>query len=355
MEDQGIRPVIFGCSGPILSVEERAFFERAKPLGFILFERNCMDPNQVRALVSQLRECVSHEPCILIDQEGGRVARLKPPHWHTYSPAHVFGDMAQDDLDKAVWCTQANAYLQAQELKELGITVNCSPVVDLSHPGAHNVIGDRAFSAHVETVVRLSEAAIQGYLAGGIIPMIKHLPGHGRAQVDSHESLPIVTEDAETLSQTDAAAFRFLVALLEERAHHIWGMTAHIVYEAFDKAACATHSFPVIQSLIRDYIGFRSFLVSDCLTMKALSGSFFDRAERALKAGCDAVLHCNGNLNEMLEFLPIAPLLSSVVLSAYTAPLPQQTLFGGMSIQEIRHQLDRYLHEEPIRFHRRAL
>lgn len=288
-----IRSVILGCRGPVPSEAERRFFAQSDPLGFILFSRNCESPEQVRALVAELRASVGRQDApVLIDQEGGRVVRLRLAHWRAAAPAAVFGDIALRDREKARRAVWLNARLLAAGLSELGITVNCAPVLDLRLPGAHDVIGDRAFGSEPGLVADLGRAYSDGLLAGGAFPVIKHLPGHGRARVDSHVTLPIVDAARQDLAATDFAPFRSL-------ADAPWGMTAHVVYTALDPERPATTSPVVISEVIRGAIGFDGVLVSDDLSMQALSGDMRARAAAALAAGCDVVLHCSGDMEEM--------------------------------------------------------
>ncbi len=287
--------VIFGCSGPALSEAEQRFFTEANPHGFILFARNCQTPDQIRRLVDDLRSSVArHDAPVLIDQEGGRVARLTPPHWRAAPAAALFGKLAETDPEKAARGAFINARLLAVELAELGIDVDCAPVLDLGHPGGDPVIGDRAFSNDPQIVGQLGKRACEGFIEGGILPVIKHIPGHGRALCDSHLALPVVDDSLETLDSTDFEAFRAL-------AHMPWAMTAHVVYSAIDPDHPATTSKIVIDEIIRRRIGFGGVLISDDLSMKALSGAMRSRAEDSLSAGCDLVLHCNGEMAEMEE------------------------------------------------------
>ena len=320
------KPVIFGCSGPSLTPEERDFFKRSHPLGFILFSRNCQTPSQIRDLISQLRECVPHKTIpILIDQEGGRVARLRPPYWRDYPPYSVFGKLFKDNPEKAIWATKINSFILAQELRELGITVNCAPVADLTLPGSHPIISDRSFSQDPLTVITLCLAVMEGFKVAGITPILKHLPGHGHATVDSHEELPFVALPLDHLCATDFSVFQQVCAHFSLSPSFYWGMTAHIVFSKID-SFCTTHSPIIIDSIIRNHIGFKGFLVSDCLTMKALTGSYGQRAADALKAGCNAVLHCSGNLEEMIDVISALPPLSfeSEELLKQSVSLPKE-------------------------------
>ncbi len=287
------RAIIFGCSGPALLAEERRFFARADPLGFILFARNCETAEQIRALVADLRGSVRRENApVLIDQEGGRVARLKPPHWRAAPAAAVFGALAGRDPDKAAEAAYLNARLIAAELHDLGITVNCAPVLDLPAAGSHRVIGERAYCDRPEVAARLGRRACDGFLDGGVLPVLKHIPGHGRATADSHQELPVVEATRADLEALDFKPFR-------ELADMPWAMTAHVVYEAFDSKNPATLSPTVIAEVIRGDIGFDGILISDDLSMKALSGDMAERSRSSLDAGCDLVLHCNGVIAEM--------------------------------------------------------
>lgn len=298
------RAVIFGLSGPTLLNEERDFFKRVQPLGFILFERNIKSPDQVRTLIHQLKATVDHSDVpILIDQEGGRVSRLKPPHWRNAPAATVFGIIAEDDPKTAAQCARDNAWLMGRELQDLGVTVNCAPCCDLHHISAHPVIGDRAFAHAPEVVATLAMQTMHGLLEAGITPVIKHLPGHGRANADTHESFAIVRTSRQELMDTDFRAFRLALDYMNLMLPHFnpWGMTAHVTYADIDSDNAATQSSTIVDGVIRGSIGFKGFLVSDCITMKALGGSLSQRAQRSLDAGCDAVLHCSGNLTEMIE------------------------------------------------------
>ena len=286
---------IYGCGGRTLSTAERDFFRDARPWGFILFARNIEDPDQVRALVASLRETVGDARApVLIDQEGGRVARLGPPHWHARAPAARFGAAYGRNAETAREATYLNARLIAHDLAELGINVDCLPVLDVPVAGAHDVIGDRAFAADPAIVIALGRAQIEGLMDGGVLPVMKHIPGHGRAQADSHLELPRVTVEVEALSAVDFVTFRSLDSCP-------MAMTAHVVYDSIDPQRPATTSPKVVRDVIRGEIGFDGLLMSDDLSMKALEGPLEVRARAALFAGCDVVLHCNGDMNEMKD------------------------------------------------------
>ncbi len=287
--------VIFGCSGLVLEAAERDFFRDVRPWGFILFGRNVRDREQVRALVAALRDTVGDPRApVLIDQEGGRVARLKPPEWHQRPPQARFGLLHSASPHTAAEAAYLNARLISADLSDLGINVDCLPVLDIPAPGAHDVIGDRAFASDPTTVIELGRAVIQGLMDGGVLPVMKHVPGHGRAGADTHLQLPHVTASAEELSATDFVTFRSLNTCP-------LAMTAHVVYDAIDPNRPATTSPRVIRDVIRGEIGYQGLLMTDDLSMEALSGPISARAKAALFAGCDVVLHCNGRMEEMKD------------------------------------------------------
>ena len=284
---------IYGCSGHRLTAEERAFFAETRPWGFILFRRNVDSPAQVKALVDELRDSVGRADApVLIDQEGGRVQRLGPPHWPKYPPGSAYLK-AVNDLMAARELVRLGARLIAHDLRELGITVDCVPVLDVPVPGAHDIIGDRAYAQDPATVTQLGRAAAEGLLAGGVLPIIKHIPGHGRAFADSHHDLPVVETDLATLDAWDFAPFKALSDMP-------MAMTAHVVFTAVDAKRPATTSKKGIR-LMREHLGFSGLIMSDDLSMQALSGTLTERAEQSLKAGCDVILHCNGDLGEMRQ------------------------------------------------------
>lgn len=279
--------IILDCTGPTLEPEEKRFFAELNPYGFILFARHCVSPEQIQALVADLRAAVGRHAPVLIDQEGGRVARLRPPQWRA-SPAA--GSMAALGADAAE-AIYTNSRLMAAELLGLGIDVDCAPVADLPVPGAHGIIGDRAYGDSPEPIVRLAAECARGLMDGGVCPILKHIPGHGRATADSHEALPTVDTPLEVLRQTDFVPFRALAPSIP------MAMTAHVLYSAIDPARMATVS-PTVIRLIREELGFDGLLMSDDLSMKAMTGNLTERASAALAAGCDIALHCNGTLEE---------------------------------------------------------
>jgi beta-N-acetylhexosaminidase len=327
---------IYGCSGLGLTAEERAFFREAQPWGFILFARNVHDPEQVRALVSALRDAVGDADApVLIDQEGGRVARLRPPHWKARSPAKAFGDLYRRDPNAGREATYLNARAMADELAQLGIDVDCVPVLDVPVEGANDVIGDRAFARDPEIVAALGRVVMDAMLDGGVLPVIKHVPGHGRANADSHHALPRVSTSLEELRRIDFAPFRAL--------HDCpLAMTAHVVYEAVDPEHPATTSPNIIRGVIRGDIGFDGLLMSDDLSMNALSGTLAERARAALDAGCDMILHCNGRMEEMTAVAHEATALegessrrAAAAMSQLHAPKPFDAAAADARVAEL--------------------
>ena len=307
------RAFVAGCAGPELTDAERAFFRDADPLGFILFRRNVVSPDQVRHLTAALRECVGRADApVLIDQEGGRVQRMGPPHWPRYPAGRLYGRLADGDATRRRDLAVLGTRLIAADLRAVGITVDCLPVLDVPVPGAHDIIGDGAYADEPDGVAELGRAAAEGLLAGGVLPVVKHIPGHGRAGADSHEALPRVAASLAELRGRDFRPFRAAADLP-------LGMTAHVVYEAIDPDRPATLSPAVVADIIRGEIGFDGLLLTDDLSMKALSGRFRTRAEQALAAGCDVVLHCNGDLAEMRDVAEGATALGGASLRRWEA------------------------------------
>lgn len=309
-----VRAAIYGCTGPTLTDAERRFFADAEPWGFIIFAHNIETPAQVRALTSELCEVAGREAPVLIDQEGGRVARFRPPHWRPYPPGRLYGELYARSRELGLEAARLGSRLIATELNAAGVNVDCLPVLDVPVPGAHDVIGNRAYGTTPEPVIALGRAAAEGLLEGGVLPIIKHIPGHGRAGVDSHLSLPVVETDAKTLSATDFAPFQAL-------ADMPIAMTAHVVYAAIDADAPATTSRKVIGDIIRGVIGFDGFLMSDDVSMQALKGTIAERTRASLKAGCDIALHCNGKMDEVEAVAGEAPMLAGDALRRSTAAL----------------------------------
>lgn len=309
-----MRALILGCAGPELNRAERQFFIDTDPFGFILFQRNCESAEQIRMLTEDLRDCVGRHAPVLIDQEGGRVQRLKPPQWRAAPPASMFGELYAEDPVRAEQAARVNARLIAAELSACGVDVDCLPLLDVRQDGAHDVIGDRAFAYTPEIVSRLGRAQSEGLAAGGVAPVMKHIPGHGRAGVDSHHALPRVDTALTELTAIDFAPFKALRDLP-------MAMTAHVIYEALDPERVATVSPTVIGDIIRTEIGFDGLLMSDDISMKALADPLEISTARALEAGCDVVLHCNGDMAEMQTVAGAAPVLSGAALARAEAVL----------------------------------
>lgn len=287
-------PVILGCSALTLTQEEIQFFKEHKPYGFILFRRNIESPTQLKRLVDQLRDTVGWQCPILIDQEGGRVARLKPSHWPEFPSMKQLVDSADSNISDVTHVVSDNAYKLGQMLTQLGINVNCAPVCDLHIEGAHDIVGDRSFGSDPTFVAKCATAMCEGLQKAGVIPIIKHIPGHGRAHVDSHEDLPVVDAPLDVLEKTDFNVFKQMARSVKD----VWAMTAHITYTALDPDLPATIS-PSVIHYIREHIGFDGLLITDDLSMKALTGDLGELALKALEAGCDIALHCNGDMQEM--------------------------------------------------------
>jgi beta-N-acetylhexosaminidase len=305
---------ICGCRGLEFTPDEIAFLRESDPWGFILFKRNIGTPPQVQALTNHFRDIVGRHAPVLVDQEGGRVQRLGPPHWPSYPAASRFGEIYAVDPLGGLAAAKWAARLIADDLHRVGITVDCLPVVDVPQPGSHDVIGDRAYASQPEPVALLARAAMVGLMEGGVLPVVKHIPGHGRAHADSHLSLPIIDTPREDLVRSDFLPFAAL-------ADAPMAMTAHVVYSALDADAPATLSARVIQSVIREDIGFAGLLMSDDLSMNALAGSLGQRAGRAIAAGCDVALHCNGDLDEMQAVAADAGSLAGSALARADAAL----------------------------------
>ncbi len=286
--------VIFGCAGTTLSAAEKRFFRDADPLGFILFARNVDNPDQVRALVSDLRACIGRDDApVLIDQEGGRVARLRPPHWRGVPAPGVFSDLHSANPQAGLEAARLNARLIADDLYDLGIDVDCLPVLDVPQPDSHEFLRGRAAGHDVEQSIALGRATCEGLLTGAVMPVLKHIPGHGRATADSHHDLPRVEVSRADLEAIDFAPFRALRDIA-------WAMSAHVLYSALDATQPASTSALVIEQVIRGDMDYDGFLVSDDIGMNALSGDMGQRASACLNAGSDAVLHCNGDMDEMI-------------------------------------------------------
>ena len=315
-------PAIFGLAGATLSAEERSLFQRVNPLGFILFGRNVEQRDQLRALTDSLREVTGRDDLpILIDQEGGRVARLTPPEWLSWPPAATFAAAYKKDPELACQAARCNYEALGLELAEVGITVDCAPVLDVPQLGAHDIIGDRAFGDGVDSIVHLGAVALEGLAAAGVVGVIKHIPGHGRAGADSHLALPEVTASTEELA-IDLAPFQAL-------AYAPMAMTAHIRYPAWDNIHCATLSPTIIRSVIREQTGFDGLLMSDDLDMKALEGSIPELGLQAVQAGCDVALNCWGRYDDMCGLADSLPPASDDCRRRLDAAMTARTPFSG--------------------------
>jgi len=299
-----MQAAIYGLEGFALKDEERAFFREAEPAGFILFKRNCESPGQVLALTDSLRELSGRDDLpILIDQEGGRVARMKPPEWPAFPAAERFANLYQIAPQSAIEAVRANARALALMLRAAGVNVNALPLLDVRQEGASDIIGDRALGSEPMQVAALGRAVLDGMASAGVIGIVKHMPGHGRALVDSHKELPVVSASTEEL-EVDLEPF-------ERLSSAPMGMTAHVVYEAWDSEHPASLSPTVIRDIIRERIGFDGWLMSDDLGMEALKGDFATRAAGVVTAGCDVALHCSGKMEEMVAVASAAPAMSA--------------------------------------------
>jgi beta-N-acetylhexosaminidase len=328
------RAFITGVSGTVLTAAEREFIRAERPWGFILFKRNIEAPDQVSTLVGELRKCLSEADApVLIDQEGGRVARLGPPHWPVYPPGAVFG--ALYDLDPALGLNAArlSSRLIAADLIDLGISVDCLPLADVPVAGADAVIGNRAYGTEPAKVAAIARAVTEGLEQGGVLPVLKHIPGHGRAAADSHFRLPTVDTSKEELERTDFAAFQPLADLP-------MAMTAHVVFSALDPAHPATTSATIIRQVIRGVIGFQGLLMSDDVSMNALAGSIAERTRAIVNAGCDMVLHCNGKLDEMRDVARETPELAGEALDRARRALASRRAPAPFDRQAARAELE---------------
>ena len=325
-----VRAFITGLAGLTISASERAFLREAEPWGLIIFKRNISTPEQVSALVRSFRDIVSREAPVLVDQEGGRVQRLGPPHWPAYPPGARYSELYDRDPASGLAAARLGAPPDRQPTSTpLGIDVDCLPLADVPVPGSDNVIGDRAYGTEPGKVAAIAGAIAEGLLAGGVLPVLKHLPGHGRATADSHQRLPVVDTDRATLEATDFAAFRPLHDLP-------LGMTAHVVFSAIDPVQPATTSFTIVDQVIRGFIGFRGLLMSDDVSMGALSGTLAERSRASLAAGCDVVLHCNGNLAEMTQVAGAVPALAGEAAERAEAALMRRSAPDEFDVAEAR-------------------
>ena len=324
-----VRAFITGVSGTTLTPAERAFLRESQPWGLIVFTRNIGNPAQLSRLASSFRDAVGREAPVLVDQEGGRVQRLGPPHWPAYPPGAAYGHFYDRSPALGLKAAYLGARLIAADLRAVGIDVDCLPIADVPVAEADPIIGDRAYGTSAEKVSALARSVAEGLLAGGVLPVLKHIPGHGRATADSHHSLPVVDADLATLAATDFAAFQPLGDLP-------LGMTAHVVYTAIDPIAPATTSVTLVRDVIRGRLAFRGLLMSDDISMSALSGAIEDRARAAIAAGCDLILHCNGKLDEMQAVAAAVPLLAGEAAARSEAALARRGQGAGDDLAAVR-------------------
>jgi beta-N-acetylhexosaminidase len=330
------RAFITGISGLTLTADERDFLRAERPWGLILFKRNIETAAQVTALITELRESIdAPDAPVLVDQEGGRVQRFGPPHWPIYPPGAVFGTLYDIDRKLGLTAARLSARLIAADLIDLGVTVDCLPLADVPVAGADGVIGSRAYGTEPGKVAAIARAVTEGLEQGGVLPVLKHIPGHGRATADTHFKLPVVDTSKAELESTDFAAFQPLADLP-------MAMTAHVVFSALDPAQPATTSATIIEQVIRGSIGFQGLLMSDDVSMNALAGSIAERTRALLAAGCDMVLHCNGNLDEMREVARETPVLSGkalerakCALASRSSPQPFDRVAGRAELDEL--------------------
>jgi beta-N-acetylhexosaminidase len=325
------RAFITGLAGTRLSAEERQFLRKHQPFGLILFKRNIQDKAQVAGLVAEALRELAPQALVLVDQEGGRVQRFGPPHWPAYPPGAVFGKIYDRDPKLGMAAAWLGARLMASDLLPLGVNTDCVPLADVPVVGSDRVIGDRAYGETPAKVAAIAGAVADGLAAGGMLPVLKHIPGHGRANADSHLKLPVVDADRATLDAVDFAAFRPLKKLP-------LGMTAHVVFTAFDPVLPATTSPVMIREVIRGSVGFEGLLMGDDVSMGALSGSIGERARASLKAGCDLVLHCNGKMDEMLEVAAEAPELTGAALQRAQRALDARQQPAALDVEAARRE-----------------
>jgi len=324
-----LKAIIVDATGTELAAEERDLFAAEKPAGFILFKRNCVSRQQVADLVAAVREAVGRADLpVLIDQEGGTVARLRAPAFREYPAAKIFGELACEAAEQGIEATRMSAYLMALDLAEMGITVNCAPVVDVPAPDCHEFLsGSRTFSDSPDMVGKLGEAVCRGLLAGRVTPVMKHIPGHGRAKVDSHFSLPVVDAAPDILSTTDFKPFKYLAQTNMKTA--LWAMAAHVVYSQLDSDSAATVSARVTRDVIRRDMGFDGVLIADDISMKALGGTIEDRVARTMAAGMDVTMLCNASFEDRAKALAAAPKVSPAAAARLAEAERQRMAFDA--------------------------
>ena len=323
------RAFITGLAGPSLAPDERSFLREADPWALILFKRNINTPKQVTAIIRTFRDELGRNAPVLVDQEGGRVQRLGPPHWPSYPPGARYGELYDRNPSMGLAAAGLAGRLIASELLPLGIDVDCLPIADVPSPEGDPVIGDRAYGTRPDKVAALAGAIARGLQNGGVLPVLKHLPGHGRAAADSHEKLPVVAADRKSLEAVDFAAFRPLAGIP-------LGMTAHVVFSAIDPVAPATTSVTMVREVIRGFIGFQGLLMSDDVSMGALSGTIAERSRAAFAAGCDMVLHCNGKMDEMREVAAASPRLEGKAATRAEAALAARRAPDAFDVEDAR-------------------
>ena len=324
-----MRAFITGLAGSALSDQERGFLRDTQPWGFIIFKRNVASAASLRRLIDDCRSAVGREAPVLVDQEGGRVQRLGPPQWPSYPPGAVYGVLYDRDPEKGLVAAWLGARLIAADLANLGIDVDCLPLGDVPVAAADAVIGDRAYGNAPDKVAAIARVVADGLADGGVLPVLKHIPGHGRATADSHKKLPVVGADRETLDRTDFAAFRPLNALP-------MAMTAHVVFNAIDPLAPGTLSPLIVKDVIRDSIGFGGLLMTDDISMGALAGPLSERSAAAIAAGCDMVLHCNGEMPEMRAVAASVPELTGEAAHRAAAALAAKRPTASIDIAACR-------------------
>jgi len=330
----GCGAAIFGCDGPVLGAAEAAFFRDYDPFGFILFARNVETPDQLRRLTGDLRAAVGRDAPVLVDQEGGRVQRLRAPHWREWLPPL---DLVKAAGDRAAQAMALRYRILAAELRSVGIDANCAPCADVIGPMTHPFLRNRCYGDDPAQVTRIARAVAEAHLAMGVLPIVKHMPGHGRSAVDTHHDLPTVTVDRAALTTTDFAPFRALADLPI-------AMTAHLVFTAYDPVNPATHS-PAMIRAIRDEIGFHGLLVTDDLNMQALSGTLAERASRSIAAGCDIALHCKGDLAERQAVAVAAGNMGELTQARAKAALARRSTPQAVDIPELEAELAALLPE----------
>lgn len=341
-----LKAIIIDATGTELTPEEQALFKAEKPAGFILFKRNCVSKQQVKDLVASVRECVGWQGLpVLIDQEGGSVSRLKSPEWHEYPAAKIFGELANSSAQEGREATRINSYLMALDLADLGISVNCAPVVDVPAPDCHEFLsGSRTYSMDPDTVGILGEDVCRGLLDGGVTPVIKHIPGHGRARVDSHLALPATDASLSELSKTDFKPFKYLAQTDMKTA--LWAMAAHVVFSSVDPDSAATLSRRVVDTVIRGEIGFNGVLLADDITMKALGGTLESRVKGSMASGMDLTMLCNASFEDRAAALAFTPKLSAAAAGRIGEAERQRTAWlknGNDNRQELQAKLEQLI------------